>query len=236
MKDSENSTLRGSSDADVSSSGSLSLTVHEIYASVQGESTLAGRPCTFVRLSFCDLRCDWCDTEYAFYEGEKMSIGGILQRVRELEIPLVEVTGGEPLLQPGTLPLLEHLCNAGFEVMLETGGHRDIGPVDSRVRRIIDIKCPGSKMSDRNRYKNIPLLTRRDEVKFVIRSREDYEWAREKVSEFSLPGRVNAVLFSPVFGEINPQDLVAWILEDQLSVRFQLQMHKFIWPPNQRGV
>lgn len=221
---------------DTASASADVLTVHEIYASVQGESTLAGRPCTFVRLTFCDLRCDWCDTEYAFYEGEKMSLDAILGRVRELGVPLVEVTGGEPLMQPGALPLMERLCDAGFEVMLETGGHRDIGPVDPRVRRIMDIKCPGSKMSKRNRYENIPLLTRRDEVKFVIRSREDYEWAREIVEKYSLPGRVNAVLFSPVFGEIDPQDMVAWILEDQLAVRFQLQMHKFIWKPDERGV
>jgi len=213
-----------------------SLTVHEIYASVQGESTLAGLPCTFVRLTFCDLRCDWCDTEYAFYGGEKMSVGSILEKVDELGIPLVELTGGEPLLQPGAIPLLKALCDAGYEVMLETGGHRDIGPVDNRVRRIMDLKCPGSKMSEKNRYENIPLLTRNDEVKFVIRSREDYEWAREKVREHNLDDKVNAVLFSPVFGEIDPKDMVAWILEDGLPVRFQLQMHKFIWDPKEKGV
>ncbi len=212
------------------------LTVNEIYASVQGESTLAGRPCTFIRLTFCDLRCSWCDTEYAFYEGEKMSLQDIIAEVKRLDIPLVEMTGGEPLMQPGSISLMKQLCDAGFEVMIETGGHRDIGDIDPRVRRIMDIKCPGSGMSEKNRYENIALLTRRDEVKFVLASRADYEWARDKVREYSLPGRVNAVLFSSVFEEAEPKDIVDWILEDHLPVRFQLQMHKFIWDPKKQGV
>ncbi|MGF1678969.1 MAG: radical SAM protein [Candidatus Methylacidiphilales bacterium] len=212
------------------------LKVNEIYASIQGESTLAGRPCTFIRLTFCDLRCRWCDTEYAFYEGDKMTLNAIVDKVRSLNLPLVELTGGEPLAQPNSLSLMKRLCDAGFEVMLETGGHRDIAAVDARVRRIMDLKCPGSGMSDRNRYENIALLTRRDEVKFVISSRDDYEWARDAVGRYNLPGRVNAILFSAVFGEVEPRDMVAWILEDRLPVRFQLQMHKLIWDPKTKGV
>jgi len=212
------------------------LTVNEIYPSIQGESTWAGLPCTFIRLTFCDLRCSWCDTEYAFYEGNKMTLEEIIAEVKRLDIPLVELTGGEPLMQPGSITLMQQLCDAGFEVMVETGGHRDIGSVDSRVHRIMDIKCPGSGMSGRNRVENIQLLTKRDEVKFVLASREDYEWARDQVEEYELAKRVNSVLFSSVFQQAAPKDIVAWILEDQLPVRFQLQMHKFIWEPTLKGV
>ncbi len=212
------------------------LTINEIYKSIQGESTWAGLPCIFIRLTFCDLRCSWCDTEYAFYEGNKMGLEDILARVQALDCPLVEVTGGEPLMQPGTPELLGKLCDAGCNVLLETGGHRDISALDPRVHRIMDLKCPDSGMSGKNRWENIDHLTGRDEVKCVIASRADYEWAREKVREYDLPGRVKAVLFSPVFGKINPRDIVDWILEDQLPVRFQLQMHKFIWEPTQKGV
>ena len=212
------------------------LTVNEIYCSIQGESTLAGRPCVFVRLTFCDLRCSWCDTEYAFYEGEKRALHEIVDEVKSYGIPLVEVTGGEPLAQPKTAELLKQLCDLGFEVMVETGGHKDISVVDTRVRRIMDLKCPGSGMQNRNCFANIRHLTRRDEVKFVITSREDYLWAKQQVEEYQLPGRVNAILFSPVFGKINPKEIVEWIVEDKLSVRFQLQMHKFIWPPDMKGV
>ncbi|MEM1157202.1 MAG: radical SAM protein [Verrucomicrobiota bacterium] len=212
------------------------LTVNEIYASVQGESTWAGLPCTFIRLTYCDLRCSWCDTEYAFYEGEKMSLADIIAEVKRLDIPLVEVTGGEPLLQPATPELMRQLCDSGFEVMVETGGHRDISVIDSRVRRIVDMKCPHSGMSEKMRYENIPLLTQQDELKFVIATREDYEWAREQVREHHLPAKVNSVLFSSVFEQAQPKDIVEWILEDQLPVRFQLQMHKFIWDPKKQGV
>jgi 7-carboxy-7-deazaguanine synthase len=212
------------------------LTVHEIYASVQGESTFAGLPCAFVRLTFCDLRCSWCDTAHAFYEGEKQSLDAILERVRGLGIPLVEVTGGEPLLQPGTPELLRRLCDEGYRVLLETGGHRDISTVDPRVVRIMDLKCPGSGMSHKNLEANLAHLTPNDEVKCVLASREDYEWAKEQVLRHKLHGKVRAVLFSCVFSELAPADAVAWILEDHLPVRFQLQMHKFIWPPATRGV
>jgi 7-carboxy-7-deazaguanine synthase len=212
------------------------LTVNEIYQSAQGESTWAGLPCVFVRLTFCDLRCTYCDTEYAFYEGKKMTLEEIVAAVRAFECPLVEVTGGEPLLQPSCVPLLAMLCDAGFEVLLETSGAHDIAAVDPRVRRIMDLKTPSSGEEGRNLYANIDHLTQRDEVKFVVGSREDYEWAREKMREYDLASKVRAVLFSPVFGKIAPADMVAWMLEDKLPARFQLQMHKFIWEPRARGV
>lgn len=215
---------------------SETLTIHEIYRSIQGESTFAGLPCTFVRLTFCDLRCEWCDTPQAFYGGRKMELDAIMAKVTELGTPLVEVTGGEPLLQPACPELLRRLCDSGWQVLLETGGHRDIGVVDPRVVRIMDLKCPGSGMSAKNRWENIPLLSRNDEVKCVLASREDYEWAREKVREHRLAERVRAVLFSPVFGRIDPREIVAWILDDGLPVRFQIQMHKVIWDPSATGV
>ena len=212
------------------------LTVNEIYQSVQGESTWAGLPCVFVRLTFCDLRCTYCDTEYAFYEGNKMTLEEIVDKVRDFGCPLVEVTGGEPLLQPNCVPLLAQLCDAGFTVLLETSGSHDISPVDARVHRIMDLKTPSSGECGRNLYANIAHLTERDEVKFVVGSREDYEWTREKIREHDLAAKVRAVLLSPVFGKISPSDIVAWMLEDKLPARFQLQMHKFIWEPRARGV
>ena len=214
----------------------LKLTVNEIYLSVQGESTWAGLPCVFVRLTFCDLRCTYCDTEYAFYEGNKMALGEIVEKVRSFGCPLVEVTGGEPLLQPNCVPLLQMLCEAGFIVLLETSGAHDIATVDPRVHRIMDLKTPSSGEEGRNLYANIAHLTLRDELKFVVGSREDYEWAREKIRSHDLAAKVNAVLLSPVFGKIAPSDMVAWMLEDKLPARFQLQMHKFIWEPRARGV
>jgi 7-carboxy-7-deazaguanine synthase len=212
------------------------LTVNEIYQSVQGESTWAGLPCVFVRLTFCDLRCTYCDTEYAFYEGNKMTLEEIVDKVRGFGCPLVEVTGGEPLLQPNCVPLLARLCDAGFTVLLETSGSHDIAPVDARVHRVMDLKTPSSGECGRNLYANIAHLTERDEVKFVVGSREDYEWTREKIREHELAAKVRAVLLSPVFGKISPSDIVAWMLEDKLPARFQLQMHKFIWEPRARGV
>lgn len=212
------------------------LTVNEIYQSVQGESTWAGLPCVFVRLTFCDLRCSYCDTEYAFYEGKKTAVAEIVERVRAFGCPLVEVTGGEPLLQPNCAPLLSRLCDAGFTVLLETSGAHDISRVDPRVHRIMDLKTPSSGECGRNLYGNIVHLTPLDEVKFVVGTRGDYEWARDKMREHDLAGKVKAVLLSPVFGKINPADIVAWMLEDKLPARFQLQMHKFIWEPRARGV
>ncbi|MFL6528273.1 MAG: radical SAM protein [Chthoniobacterales bacterium] len=212
------------------------LTVNEIYVSIQGESTWAGERCVFVRLTFCDLRCSYCDTEYAFYEGRKQTLSEIVSAVESFDCPLVEITGGEPLLQKNVLPLMATLCDAGHTVLLETSGAHDISLVDRRVHRIMDLKTPGSGEVGRNRFENIEQLSERDEVKFVIGSREDYEWSREQLRRFDLASRVRAVLFSPIFGRIEPQQIVDWIVEDKLPVRFQLQMHKFIWPPTQRGV
>jgi 7-carboxy-7-deazaguanine synthase len=212
------------------------LTINEIYFSVQGESTWAGLPCVFVRLTFCDLRCSYCDTEYAFYEGKKQTLGEIVDAVIAHDCPLVEVTGGEPLLQKNVLPLMTLLADAGRTVLLETSGAHDISEVDSRVHRIMDLKTPGSGEVERNLLSNIEHLTARDEVKFVIGSREDYEWSRAQVREHRLAERCRAVLFSPIFGRIDPREIVEWVLADNLPVRFQLQMHKFIWTPTQRGV
>ena len=212
------------------------LTINEIYLSVQGESTWAGLPCVFVRLTFCDLRCNYCDTEYAFYEGKKQSLGEIVETVLGYDCPLVEITGGEPLLQKNVLPLMTMLAEAGRTILLETSGAHDISAVDPRVHRIMDLKTPGSGEVTKNLFGNVAHLTARDEVKFVIGSREDYEWSRAQLREHRLNECCRAVLFSPIFGRIDPRQIVEWILADQLPVRFQLQMHKFIWTPTQRGV
>src|SRR5262245_62026144 len=212
------------------------LTINEIYFSVQGESTWAGRPCVFVRLTFCDLRCNYCDTEYAFYDGKKQSLGEILAAVLRFDCSLVEITGGEPLLQKNILPLMTMLADTGCTVLLETSGAHDISAVDPRVHRIMDLKTPGSGEVERNLFSNIEHLTERDEVKFVIGSREDYEWSCQQLREYRLAERCHAVLFSPIFGRIDPRKIVEWILADNLPVRFQLQMHKFIWSPTKRGV
>lgn len=214
----------------------MKLTVNEIYQSIQGESTWAGLPCVFVRLTFCDLRCSYCDTEYAFYEGTKRPVEEILAEVLAIDCPLVEITGGEPLLQKNVLPLMTQLCDAGRTVLIETSGAHDISGVDPRVHRIMDLKTPSSGECARNRVENIAFLTKRDEVKFVIGSREDYEWSREQITKHDLAARVNAVLLSPVFGRIDPRDIVEWMLTDKLPARFQLQMHKFIWDPKTKGV
>jgi 7-carboxy-7-deazaguanine synthase len=218
------------------SDGELKLTINEIYFSIQGESTWAGRPCVFVRLTFCNLRCTYCDTEYAFYEGKKQSLGEIVGAVLAYRCPLVEITGGEPLLQKNVLPLMTTLADAGCTVLLETSGAHDISAVDPRVHRIMDLKTPGSGEVERNLWSNLEHLTARDEVKFVIGSREDYEWSCAQLRQHRLDQRCGAVLFSPIFGRIDPREIVEWILADNLPVRFQLQMHKFIWKPSQRGV
>ena len=212
------------------------LTINEIYHSIQGESTWAGEPCVFVRLTFCDLRCNYCDTEYAFYEGKKQTLQEIATAVEAFKCPLVEITGGEPLLQKNVLPLMTMLIENGLTVLLETSGAHDISKIDRRVHRIMDLKTPGSGEAHRNLFSNIEHLTQRDEVKFVIGSREDYQWSREQLQHYNLSNRCRAVLFSPIFGRIAPREIVEWILADKLSVRFQLQMHKFIWAPAQRGV
>ncbi len=212
------------------------LTINEIYESIQGESSWAGLRCVFVRLTFCDLRCTYCDTEYAFYDGKKKGLSEIVDEVLAFQCPLIEITGGEPLLQKNILPLMTMLCDAGRTVLIETSGAHDISAIDRRAHKIMDLKTPGSGESARNLYSNIEFLTEQDEVKFVIGSREDYEWSRAKVGEFSLSTRCKTVLFSPVFGKIEPLAMVEWILEDKLDVRFQLQLHKLIWKPTERGV
>jgi 7-carboxy-7-deazaguanine synthase len=212
------------------------LTVNEIFHSIQGESTHAGRPCVFVRLTACDLRCRWCDTPYAFHEGRKMSVDEVVADVEARGCPTVEVTGGEPLLQPDVYPLMQRLLDAGKTVMIETGGHRSIAGVPAGVIRIMDVKCPGSGESDKNDWSNLAHLTTTDEVKFVIADRADYEFARGVVQRENLPARVNAVLLSPVHGELAPKQLSEWVIADRLDVRVQLQVHKYIWSPTTRGV
>ena len=211
------------------------LNINEIFFSIQGESTLMGKPCVFVRLSACDLRCVWCDTAYAFSDGTEMSIDSIIQKVKEYPCDLVEITGGEPLLQENVHALMKLLCDAGYTVILETGGHRDISIVDARVKRIMDIKCPGSKMEKRNRWENIESLTSHDEVKFILSDQADYEWAKQIIHQYGLAKRC-PVLMSPVFHTLENRTLAEWILRDQLNVQFQLQMHKYIWDPTARGV
>ena len=212
------------------------LTVNEIFHSIQGESTHAGRPCVFVRLTACDLRCRWCDTPYAFHEGRKMSLDEVMADVEARGCDVVEVTGGEPLLQPDVYPLMQRLLDSGKTVLIETGGHRSIADVPAGVIRIMDVKCPGSGESAHNNFDNLAHLTRQDEVKFVIADRGDYEFARDLVKHEKLIDRVNAVLFSPVHGELDPKLLSEWVIADRLPVRVQLQMHKYIWSPTTRGV
>ena len=223
--------------------GSPFLRITEIFHSIQGESTWVGVPCTFVRLTGCPLRCTWCDTAYAFRGGERVGLDAIVNRVREIGCPVVEITGGEPLAHPNAYRLAEMLLTEGFTVLVETSGSEDISPLPPEVHVIMDLKCPGSGESHRNRWENLDLLDARDEVKFVVKDREDYLWARSVVRERGLDRRVRegslrALLISPVWGSEGPdlQALARWILEDGLPVRFQTQLHKFIWDPTQRGV
>jgi 7-carboxy-7-deazaguanine synthase len=246
---------------------SETLVVNEIYLSLQGESTFAGLPCVFIRLTACDLRCSYCDTAYAFTEGKKKSLAEILEKVREVaapfsnskvksqksKLPLVELTGGEPLLQNNSLPLMQQLCDDGFTVLIETSGAHDISKIDPRVRRIMDLKCPASGEAGRNRFENIPHLKATDEIKFVIGTVEDYDWAKAQIAKFNLQN-ICSLLFSwvhPLTPEqqnkvlkkvpenltpISRKDLAEKIIADALLVRFQIQQHKIIWPPEQRGV
>jgi 7-carboxy-7-deazaguanine synthase len=212
------------------------LTINEIFHSIQGESTHSGRPCVFVRLTACDLRCSWCDTPYAFTEGSKMTVEAVLEKVESFDCDLVELTGGEPLLQKDVYPLMQRLVDSGRTVMVETGGHLSVANVPAAVIRIMDVKCPGSGEAARNHWDNLALLAPHDEVKFVIRDRADYEFARNVVSEHGLASRTAAVLFSPVHGVLTPKELAEWILADGLKVRLQLQTHKYIWGAEVRGV
>jgi len=212
------------------------LTVFEIYASIQGESTHTGLPCVFVRLAACDLRCAWCDTPYAFTGGRKMSIEEVIAAVDALKIKLVELTGGEPLLQAEAPALMERLIERGYTVLLETGGHISIDAVPDEVVTIMDVKCPGSGEASKNCWPNIDQLSQRDEVKFVIADRTDFDFACGIVSKYHLSDRVAAVLFSPVHGVLPPADLAKWMLETGVPARLQLQSHKYIWSPEARGV
>lgn len=212
------------------------LTVHEIYLSVQGESTFVGRPCVFVRLTACDLRCAWCDTAYAFSGGRKMPVEDVVAAVRALDCPLVELTGGEPLLQPEAIPLMQRLLDEGFEVLLETGGHLSIDAVPAGVHAIVDVKCPGSGEASKMHWPNLARVTREHEVKFVIADRNDYEYARNVISTHDLGVRAGAVLLSPVHGVQRADELVQWMLEDHVPARLQIQAHKYIWTPETRGV
>ena len=196
---------------------------------------MAGLPCIFIRLTYCNLRCSYCDTEYAFYEGSDYSIEEILAEIKKYDCNLVEITGGEPLVQKEVLSLMKILCDSGSNVMIETGGSLSIEEIDQRVKVIMDLKCPSSKMADKNLYENISYLKQNDEVKFVIGNREDYDWAKNIVDQYKLTEKCG-VLFSNVFSELEPIHLAEWILKDNLKVRFQIQMHKYIWNPAKRGV
>lgn len=212
------------------------LVVHEIYCSVQGESTFAGLPCTFVRLTGCNLRCTWCDTPQAFYGGTRMRRAEVLERALSFGTPLVELTGGEPLLQPGAILLLAELCDAGRTTLVETSGEADVSRVDPRVHKIMDLKAPASGEAHRNRWSNLEHLTERDEIKFVLAGRADYEWMRSTIRERHLDRRGVTLLASCVWGALAARDLVAWVLEDALPVRVQVQLHKVIWGADAQGV
>jgi 7-carboxy-7-deazaguanine synthase len=210
------------------------LRITEIFHSLQGEGTRVGVPCVFVRLTGCHLRCRWCDTAYAFTDGDWMSLDEIQAHVRQYNCCTVEVTGGEPLLQPGVYPLMTKLADEFETVLLETGGALSIAEVDPRVVRIVDVKCPGSGEAERNHWPNLDLLTPRDELKFVLADRGDYDWARDVVRRYDLLRRC-PVIFAPVHGALAPADLAAWVLEDRLAVRVGLQLHKLLWPAATRG-
>ena len=212
------------------------LTVNEIFYSVQGESTHAGRPCVFVRLTACDLRCRWCDTAYAFHEGRSRSVEDVLAEVAGFDCPLVEVTGGEPLLQADVYSLMEGLLAAGRTVLLETGGHRSTARVPAGVVTVLDVKCPASGEVGRMDWDNVERLRPHDEVKFVVADRADYEYARDVIARHDLARRAAAVHLSPVHGTLAPRALAAWALEDRVPARVQLQLHKLIWDPAARGV
>jgi 7-carboxy-7-deazaguanine synthase len=223
------------------SAAERTVQVTEVFHSIQGESTWAGVPCTFVRLTGCPLRCEWCDTAYAFHGGERLTLEQVMARVATFPARVVEVTGGEPLAQPAAYELTDRLIAAGYTVLVETSGAVDVAPLDPRVHKIMDLKCPGSGESHRNRWENLDHLTSRDEIKFVVKDRVDYEWMRATIGERDLhtrvtDGRLRALLVSPVWGEIDLEDLATWVLEDALPVRYQVQMHKLIWGPERQGV
>ncbi len=211
------------------------MRITEIFYSIQGESSYSGLPCVFVRTTGCNLRCVWCDTAYAFHGGQEMSLDEILVRVRGYDCKLVELTGGEPMLQKDTPELARRLLLEGFTVLMETGGSLDLSPLDPRVIKIMDLKCPGSGEVDRNYWPNLEILQPHDQIKFVIKDRQDYDWAVQVIRQHHLAERF-ALLFSPVFNEMNYRQLAEWMLADHVAARFQIQLHKYIWPPDMRGV
>lgn len=220
----------------LSLSSTLTLRMIEVFASVQGETSYAGLPTTFIRLASCNLRCTWCDTTYSFGKGTVRSINEIIEEVENNGCPYVCVTGGEPLLQKEVHNLITVLCDRGFRLSLETGGSLPINTVDPRVKIILDLKCPGSGMSDKNEWSNIHFLKENDEVKFVLLDRADYDYAKMICDQYQLFGKVKEVLFSPVHGQIDPKNLVEWMLEDRLPIRLNLQIHKYVWDPQTKGV
>ena len=212
------------------------MVVTEIFKSIQGESTFAGRPCVFVRLTGCNLRCHWCDTAYAFYGGQQTSVDEVLARVRQFGGKLVELTGGEPLLQKDIYPLVDRLLAEGYRVLVETSGERDVSLLPRAVVKVVDVKCPGSGEEGKFCFANLAALEPKDQLKFVILDERDYEYAREILAKHDLQKLVDDVIFSPVFGQLHPRQLAEWILRDGLEVRLGLQLHKFIWEPEARGV
>lgn len=212
------------------------MVITEIFKSIQGESTFAGLPCVFIRLTGCNLRCHWCDTAYAFYGDRRMSQEEVAARVHELGGKLVEFTGGEPLLQKEVHPLSERFLEEGYRVLIETSGERFVGELPQAVVKILDVKCPGSGESGKFCFDNLEMLERKDQIKFVILDEADYHFAREFMAEHDLHKRVDEVIFSPVFGQLPPRSLAEWVLRDGLEVRLGLQLHKFIWDPDTRGV
>ncbi len=212
------------------------MVVTEIFKSIQGESTYAGLPCVFVRLTGCNLRCHWCDTAYAFYGGQNIAVGEVLARVRRFGVKLVELTGGEPLLQKEIYPLLDQLLAEDYRVLVETSGERDVSLLPRPVVKVVDVKCPGSGEEGKFCFANLTALDSKDQIKFVILDERDYEYARQFVTKHQLQKLVNEVIFSPVFGQLHPRKLAEWILRDGLEVRLGLQLHKFIWDPEARGV
>ncbi|MBP9708618.1 MAG: radical SAM protein [Oligoflexales bacterium] len=213
----------------------ISFFLTELYLSIQGESSYVGWPCVFVRLSGCPLRCRWCDTVYSFKQGQEYGMQDLIEQIKAFDVPLIELTGGEPLAQAGTPNLISELILLGKKVLIETGGAHDVGVLPKETHIIMDVKCPGSGMSDKNLYSNFDKLKRSDEIKFVIAHREDFLWSQNIISQYSLENRCD-ILFSPAFGLLDPKDLAAWIIEERLPVRMQIQIHKYIWGPRTKGV
>lgn len=238
-QDSEDSFTKEQIEESTKTDEKKDLNITEIFFSIQGESTFAGLPCVFIRLQGCNLRCSWCDTKYALNvkkERNRMTIDQILEKVKKYECKNVCVTGGEPLMQKKVPELLSVLCNNAFNVALETNGFYSLKDIDKRVSKIVDFKCPGSKMQKKNNLDNIAYLTRKDEVKFVIKDKEDYNWAKKIILKHQLVEKVNSVLLSPVFGKLEPKKLSRWMTKDNLNARLQLQIHKYIWNPKKKGV